>query len=173
MDLSGPTVSASSLSSFLARPGARQFVKFCVVGASSAVIDFGLLNLLHYKVGLPVALALTISFFTAICNGFYWNRKWTFRAQQGKAATQYSKFVLTNSIGWILNTGITIVVLVLAGTLGFLHTQRTTPEIISLIISRQDKSEFNALTLNGAKLIATVIVTAWNFTASKLWTFKP
>ena len=172
MDLSGPTVSAHPFSSFLARPGARQFAKFCIVGASSAFIDFGLLNLLHYKAGLPVALALTISFFCAICNGFYWNRKWTFRAQQGKATTQYSKFVLTNSIGWILNTGITIAVLITAGKLGFFHTQRTTSEVITLIVSHQDKSEFNALTLNGAKLVATFIVTAWNFTASKLWTFK-
>ena len=115
------------------------------------MIDFGLLNLLHYKAGLPVALALTISFFAAICNGFYWNRKWTFRAQQGSAKTQYPKFVLTNSIGWVLNTGITITVLIIAGMVGLLHTQRTTAEIISLIVSHQDKSEFNALTLNGAK----------------------
>ncbi len=173
MSLSGPSpVPASPLSALSARPGARQFVKFCIVGASSACIDFGLLNVLHYKLGVPVAFALTISFFAAICNGFYWNRKWTFRAQQGRATTQYSKFVLTNSIGWTLNTGITITVLILASIFGLLHTHRTTPEIISLIVSQQGKGEFNPLALNGAKLVATFIVTAWNFTASKLWTFK-
>lgn len=174
MSLSGPSfVSASPLlASLSARPGARQFIKFCIVGASSAVIDFGLLNLLHYKAGLPVAAAASISFLTAVCNGFYWNRRWTFRANEGNAASQYPKFVLTNIIGWLLNLGIMTLVLVLAGTLGFLHTQRTPGEIVSLIATQQGKGEFNFLTLNGAKLIATVIVTAWNFTASKLWTFK-
>ena len=155
-----------------ARPGARQFIKFCIVGASSAVIDFGLLNILHYSLGLPVALAATISFFTAVCNGFYWNRKWTFRANEGNTAAQYSKFVLTNIIGWLLNLTIMTSILVLAGQLGWLHTKRPAMEIVSLIATGQGKHEFSFLALNAAKAVATVVVTAWNFTAAKLWTFK-
>jgi putative flippase GtrA len=163
---------SGSVASFAARPGARQFVKFCLVGASSFVIDIGLLNLLHYRVGLPVAVAATFSFFAAVCNGFYWNRKWTFRESRGEASRQYPMFVATNVIGWLLNLSIMTLVLMVASTMGLLHTHRTPTEIIRLIALKEGKGEFNAITLNGAKVIATVIVTAWNFTASKFWTFK-
>lgn len=164
---------SGTVSTFTARPGARQFVKFCIVGASSAVIDFSLLNILHFGLHLSVAAAATISFFTAVCNGFYWNRKWTFRASDGDAAKQYPKFVATNLVGWGLNLSIMTAVLVTAGAMGLLHTQRSGGEIISLIATGEGKQAFNALALNGAKAVATVFVTAWNFTASKLWTFKP
>jgi putative flippase GtrA len=163
---------SNTVASFAARPGARQLVKFCIVGASSAVIDFGLLNLLHYGLSLPVALSATISFFAAICNGFYWNRKWTFRAQEGNTASQYSKFVLTNVIGWMLNLSIMTTILIVASSMGYLKTQRPAMEIIELIATGQGKREFNFLALNGAKAVATVFVTAWNFTAARLWTFK-
>lgn len=165
-------ISNSTVASLASRPGARQFVKFCIVGASSACIDFGLLNLLHYRAGLPVAIAATISFFLAVGNGFYWNRRWTFRAGQGNAREQYPKFVATNLVGWALNLSIMTAVLVSAASLGFMQTKRPAGEIIALIATGQGKREFNWIALNGAKAIATVIVTAWNFTASKLWTFR-
>ena len=163
---------SGAVTTLATRPGARQFVKFCIVGASSAIIDFGLLNLLHYVFHLPVALSATISFFTAVCNGFYWNRKWTFRADDGNTGAQYSKFVLTNIIGWVLNLTIMTLILVAASSLGYLHTKRPPAEIIALIATGEGKRAFHPLALNGAKAVATVFVTAWNFTAAKLWTFK-
>jgi putative flippase GtrA len=163
---------SGAVTTFSANPGARQFVKFCIVGASSAAIDFGLLNALHYGLGLPVGIAATVSFFTAVCNGFYWNRKWTFRADSGNTASQYSKFILTNVIGWLLNLTIMTGLLVAASSVGLLHTKRPALEIITMIATGQGKREFNFLALNGAKAVATVFVTAWNFTAAKLWTFK-
>ena len=161
-----------TVAAFLARPGIRQLVKFCIVGASSAAIDFGLLNLLHFGAGLPVIVAASVSFFIAVCNGFYWNRRWTFRAREGDVRQQYPKFVATNLVGWTLNLTIMSLVLVEAGTLGWLHAQRTPVEIMQLIVTGEGKSAFGPLALNAAKAAATVIVTAWNFTASKLWTFK-
>lgn len=163
---------SGAVTTFATRPGARQFVKFCIVGASSAIIDFGLLNLLHYRLHLPVALSATISFFTAVCNGFYWNRRWTFRAGDGNTGTQYSKFVLTNIIGWMLNLTIMTTILVVATSLGYLHTTRPPAEVIGLIATGQGGRNFHPLALNGAKAVATIFVTAWNFTAAKLWTFK-
>lgn len=156
-----------------AHPGAHQFVKFCVVGLSSTIIDFGLLNVLHYRAGLPVALAATLSFFVAVCNGFYWNRRWTFRAGKGNARKQYPKFVATNLVGWALNLSIMTLVLVAAESLGLLHVKRTPSEVIGLIVVPGPGARaFAPLALNSAKALATVIVTAWNFSASKLWTFK-
>ena len=43
---------------------------------------------------------------------------------------------------------------------------------VSLIVTGAGKHQFSPLAVNAAKAAATVVVTAWNFTASKLWTFK-
>lgn len=161
------------VASLAQRPGARQFVKFCIVGASSAIIDFGLLGFFYYRMNFPVYVAATLSFFCAVCNGFYWNRRWTFRAGEGDAKRQYPKFVLTNIIGWMLNLSIMTGILILAGTMGLVHTKRSAMEVINLILIPGGHGRaFHPLALYGAKAVATVFVTAWNFTASKFWTFK-
>lgn len=162
---------SGSVASFVSRPGPRQFVKFCLVGATSTAIDFTLLNLLHYRVGFPVALAATCSFFVSVCNGFYWNRRWTFRASSGDAKRQYPKFVTTNAIGYTLNLSIMTLALITASHLHWITVRETPAEIIRLLVAGQ-KETFPFLAVNGAKAVATVCVTAWNFTASKLWTFK-
>lgn len=163
---------SGSVANFAARPGARQFVKFCIVGLSSTIIDFGLLNLLHYRVGLPLAVAATCSFLVAVTNGFYWNRRWTFRAGEGDAAKQYSKFIATNIVGWLLNLTIMTAALVIASRLNLTTVKEPPAEIVQLIALGQGKELFSPRAVNSAKALATVVVTAWNFTASKLWTFK-
>ena len=163
----------SSLASGLAsRRGARQFVKFCIVGASSTIIDFGLLNFLKFTLGWPLALAASVSFLVAVCNGFYWNRRWTFRAGQGDPKRQYPKFLATNIVGWLLNLSIMTLALIGASQLGFTHVDRTPAQIVGLILTGEGKNEFSKLSVNLAKAIATVCVTAWNFSAAKFWTFK-
>ena len=163
---------SGSVASFVSRPGPRQFVKFCIVGATSTVIDFSLLNLLYYYVGLPLAVAATCSFLFAVTNGFYWNRRWTFRAGDGDARKQYPKFLATNVVGWLLNITIMTLALVIASHLGLTTLKRPTDEIVSLIVTGQGKDAFSPLAVNAAKACATVCVTAWNFTAAKLWTFR-
>jgi putative flippase GtrA len=165
-------MTSGPVAAFLARPGARQFLKFCLVGASSFVIDFGLLNLLHYRGGLSVALAATISFFCAICNGFYWNRRWTFKGQAGDIHKQFSLFVGTNLVGWILNLTIMTLVLMIGGSLGWMKINRSAWDIARMIAFREGNDHINPLALNGAKMIATAIVLVWNFTAARLWTFR-
>jgi putative flippase GtrA len=157
------------LNSLWARPGVRQLIKFCVVGTSSAVIDFGLFNLLSI-LKFSVILAITIPFFCAVANGFYWNRRWTFGAVQGDVKAQYSKFVISNSIGWTLNVTAMTSILVLAEHFGYLKTNLSISEIIHAIIVKE--SPFSLLVLNAAKVVATLCVMAWNFTAARLWTFK-
>ena len=163
---------SGNVASFVSRPGPRQFVKFCIVGATSTVIDFGLLNLLHYHFGLPLALAATCSFLVAVSNGFYWNRRWTFRAGDGDARKQYPKFVATNTIGWLLNITIMTLALVTASYLGLTTVNQPPLETVSLIALGKGKEVFSPLAVNTAKACATVCVTAWNFTAAKLWTFR-
>jgi putative flippase GtrA len=163
---------AVAISALAARPGLAQFAKFCIVGITSTVIDFGGLNLLHYRFGLPIAIAATFSFLVAVANGFYWNRRWTFRAVEQDPKKQYPKFLLTNCIGWVLNLSIMTGMLLLAARIGLMHTDRAPAEIVSLIATGQGKQEFHWMALNGAKAVSTVIVMAWNYTAARFWTFK-
>lgn len=163
---------SGTVASYAARPGARQFVKFCIVGLSSFVIDIGLLNLFLYGLGWPLLVSKTLSFLTAVGNGFYWNRRWTFRATEGDARKQYPKFVATNTVGLMLNLSIMTGVILLATKMGIIHADRTPGEIAGLILSGAGRKAFSPVTVNLATIVATVFVTAWNFTASRLWTFR-
>jgi putative flippase GtrA len=163
---------SNSVGTLANRPAARQFVKFCIVGLSSFIIDIGLLNLFFYGLHWPLLLSKAFSFLVAVGNGFYWNRRWTFRATEGDAKKQYPVFVMTNTVGLILNLSIMTGMILLATRLGFIHTDRAPGEIVELILSGQGRQAFNPLTVNLATIIATVFVTAWNFTASRLWTFR-
>lgn len=142
------------------------------MGVSSFLIDASLLSVLHYRVGMSVAVAGTISFLCAVTNGYIWNSRWTFRDRQGDSKKQYPKFLATNVVGWGLNLTIMTLTILLAMRLGVMHTQRTTSEILRLIAEGKGKSEFSWPVLMGSKVVATVIVVAWNFTAARLWTFR-
>jgi putative flippase GtrA len=162
-----------AISALTARPGLAQFVKFCIVGSTSFVIDFGIYNIL-LRVGLSPALSLSFSFLVAVVNGFYWNRRWTFRATDGDARKQGPKFLATNAIGWLLNLSVTTLALVLAAHWGLTRTHHTPAETLHLVLFRSanGKQGFSLLALNAAKVCATVVVTAWNFCAAKFFTFK-
>jgi putative flippase GtrA len=148
------------------REGVRQFVKFLIVGASSTVIDFAIYLLLieglHLQshVGsedLGRMLAQSISFAVAVTNGFFWNNKWTFKAGGVEGAKKrYAKFVLTNLVGLSLNLSILYVV------------SKAVPPALSSLLHHYLHDPEGLI----GKLVATAVVVFWNFTASKLWTFK-
>ncbi|MBW3636036.1 MAG: GtrA family protein [Armatimonadetes bacterium] len=133
----------------------RQLIKFCIVGASSTVIDLGIYAfLLHALPQVPWYVSQTIAFCFGVTNGFIWNRLWTFQAHQGAARNQYPKFFATNVIGWALNLGLQKVFLVfLTGQL--VHAANPSPSDLILV-----------------KLCAIPIVVIWNFSAARFWTFR-
>ena len=134
----------------------RQFVKFCTVGASSAVIDVGLLNLFAQVLGWHWIPSQVLSFSLAVTNGFVWNSLWTFRGIRGASAkTRYARFYTTNVVGLLLN--LVVMKLVMFLLTGKLLYPGNPPQLI----------------LNIAKLVAIVVVAFWNFLASKYWTFRP
>ncbi len=136
------------------RPAVRQFIKFCVVGASSFAIDYGISFVLHFYGGVHLQLAKTISFALAVTNGFFWNSRWTFQNMGARSAHEkYAKFFAVNVVGWLLNLG--IVTAVVAGETGNWANQQPSKPIFLL-----------------ATLIATSVVVFWNFFANKHWTFK-
>ena len=58
-----------------------RFIRFAIVGAAGAVIDFGVFNFLTNLVGYfkeNVVWASVISFILAVISNFTWNRLWTY-----------------------------------------------------------------------------------------------
>lgn len=152
-----PAMSARA-SALIHRNGVRQLVKFCLVGASSTLIDKATLWILLNDV-LPFApwwVCATLSFCFAVTNSFVWNRRWTFRAR-GLASirAQYWRFVFTNVIGLLLNLGATKLLLI-AVTGELLH-RGANPQATDVFV---------------ASICSVPLVMLWNFTASKYWTFR-
>jgi putative flippase GtrA len=133
----------------------NQFIKFCIVGASSTVIDAGLFNLLHLAFGLHPYFARTLSFSVAVINGFIWNSLWTFRGLgSGSRHAQFVKFAAINVVGLFLNLLImSVVYYLLSGHLPRAH-------------------DHAPLRINIALGAAIVVVAFWNFGANKYWTFR-
>lgn len=134
----------------LKRKGIRQFIKFCIVGTSSTLIDFSVANIAYYLLSVrPAALASVMGFCVAVCNGYFWNSRWTFRdREKGPVHEEFLKFVLVNIIGAALNYS-----------------------IVSLVLLFDKSDPHPKLVFNGAKLLATGIVVFWNFYANRHWTF--
>ena len=157
------------------KPGVRQFVKFGIVGASSSVINFGLSNLFHYKLDWPLIPALTTAFFLSVLNGFFWNRRWTFKQARSKPAhTQSAQFLLVNVVGWLLNTSIVVLIVAYVKSHGhglFSDTEELR-RIVMAMLTNTGKHEYGPLLFNGALLVATGVVVFWNFFANRFWTFK-
>ena len=155
--------SVSPLQRLKQSSGVRQLVKFCIVGASSTVIDKGFLFLLTKKFMVLSALPWvpwftwnTLTFCLAVTNGFIWNQRWTFRAGgSGNSRSQYVKFFATNAVGLVLNLLFTKLFLIMfSGQV--LHGQ-SNPNPDHLMI---------------ASICAIPFVMVWNFSAAKFWTFK-
>jgi dolichol-phosphate mannosyltransferase len=130
----------------------RQFAKFAVVGASCAVIDWGIFYLIKIilnkyapDIDLQVArqISKAASFVVSASANYYLNRIWTFKSRDSAVVAQATKFFVVASIGLLFNSAIFYLVTALLGW----------RDILGLIV-------------------ATGIVTIWNFFLNKKWTFK-
>ena len=81
-----------------------RFIRFAIVGAAGAVIDFGVFNFLTNLVGYfkeNVVWASVISFILAVISNFTWNRLWTYPDSRSKPlARQLTQFVAVSVIGF-------------------------------------------------------------------------
>ncbi|MCX7682042.1 MAG: GtrA family protein [Anaerolineae bacterium] len=151
-------------------PGYREigrFLKFSVVGALGAVIDFGLLNLLIQLAGFPKVIANACSFTTAVISNFTWNRLWVYPETRGEPLRkQFVQFFIVNLAGLFINTAIFYTAdRYLLGESGLLAGQ------VAALAGAIGMTHFD-LAYNGAKVIATGIVLFWNFFVNRLWTFR-
>ena len=155
---------AASLKQLTQRRGVRQFVKFGIVGASSTIINlvvlYLMLRLVHGQ-WYDRYIAATVAFLVSVGNGYYWNKRWTFKQAQAKAVhTQFTQFVLVNLVGLLLD--LLIIRLLSIPIEQELHQlQAAWPP---------DKIERVAVL--SAQLVATAVIVFWNFFANRFWTFK-
>lgn len=146
------------------REGIR-FLKFSVVGTVGAIIDFGLLYLLHTVLGFQIVFSNTCSFTAAVLSNFVWNRYWTYPDSRTKSLrTQIRQFFIVNIVGWLINTSILLLL------------RYPFEALISNFIGYQStlaNGEFSyKLGYNLAKATATLLVLFWNFGVNRLWTYS-
>ncbi|MDD4199189.1 MAG: GtrA family protein, partial [Paludibacter sp.] len=118
-----------------------KLLKFMLVGFSGMLIDYGITWLLKEKVKLNQYIANSAGFILAASSNYIWNRLWTFASQSEQVSREYFSFIFISVIGLAINN---LVILLLNGKL--------------------------KLNFYLAKLIAIVVVTAWNFSMNFLIT---
>ena len=102
------------------RPGSGalgQFIRFCVVGTSNAIIDFGVLNvaLALFPTQATVTLLAynTVAVMLAATNSFIWNRRFTFRVHGPLHADEVARFAVVALGTAVLNDLVLLVLSVL------------------------------------------------------------
>ncbi len=84
-----------------------QFLRFCIVGTSNAIIDFGVLNLLlwlypttdTWKTLAYNSLAVLL----AATNSFFWNKYWTFQKRNPITSQEVYRFILVANGTMLMN----------------------------------------------------------------------
>lgn len=118
-----------------------QLAKFGVVGVVATVIDFGVMNLLHYALHLDILIANTAGFTISLIFNYVASMKFVFEHRDDMSRKrEFAIFVVLSIIGLLLNDGI-----VLALNKGLL------------------------LEANIAKVAATALVMIYNFVTRKLF----
>lgn len=120
----------------------QQLIKFCVVGGSGVFVDFGVTYLCKEWLRMNKYVANSLGFLCAATTNYVLNRVWTFQNNDPDIAGQYLRFLGIALIGLGINTL----------TIWLLH--------------RLLRMNFYA-----AKLIATGVVTFWNFFMNYFFNF--
>ncbi len=117
-----------------------QIAGFGIVGIIATVIDFGVMNLLHYGCGLSILVSNTAGFVVSVVFNYAASMKYVFNHRDDMSKRrEFAIFVILSVVGLLLNDGI-----VLALNRGL------------------------ALEANIAKICATALVMVYNFISRKL-----
>lgn len=119
-----------------------KFLKFCIVGFSGMVVDFGFTWLCKEKFKWNKYVSNSIGFVLAATNNYIWNRWWTFQSDNANIPIEYGKFLVISVIGLGLNN------------------------LVVYLMHEKLKLNFYL-----AKLIAIGVVTVWNFVMNYRFTF--
>ena len=120
----------------------EKFLKFCLVGGSGVIVDFGLTYLCKEIFRLNKYLSNSIGFLVAATSNFFLNRIWTFESADPNVSGQYLRFIGISTVGLLINN------------------------LVIYICNDRFKLNFYL-----SKLIAIAIVTFWNFGMNYLFNF--
>lgn len=139
----------------------KRFIKFALVGALGAVIDFGVMNLLSHGIfELPLVMAGTISFICAVFSNFVWNRYWTYPESRSRPLlNQLGMFFLVNAAGVLIR--IPILHFAEPPLLEFVESALHTPHLTAEFVAK-----------NFTLAAAVGIVMMWNFFINRYWTYN-
>lgn len=121
----------------------ERFFKFCIVGGSGVVVDFGITYIGKEILRLNKYIANSLGFACAATSNYILNRSWTFASTDPDIAIQYFRFIGFSLIGLFINN--------------------------CVIYLLHEKVKWNFYI---DKLIATGVVTFWNFFMNYLFTFQ-
>jgi putative flippase GtrA len=149
-----------------------RFVKFLVVGAIGAIVDFGTFNLLTSVLDIWIVLAGTISFTAAVTSNFIWNYHWTYPDSRSKPVSrQVIQFTIVNLVGLAIRTPI----------LHFMEKPfiQLSEKILAILPSNIPPGPGSIFPLsdivlgrNLALATAVIIVLFWNFGINRIWTYS-
>lgn len=120
-----------------------KFLKFCIVGFSGMIIDFGTTWLLKEKVKINKYIANSTGFILAASSNYLFNRLWTFHSVNPRIAIEYGSFILISIVGLAINN------------------------LIIFLLNEKMKLNFYL-----SKLFAIGVVTVWNFLMNYVFTFR-
>ena len=84
-------------------------MKFGVVGVIATVIDFGVMNILYYGLGLDILIANTSGFVISLIFNYLASMKYVFAHKEGMSRRrEFVIFVVLSVIGLVLNDGIVL-----------------------------------------------------------------
>lgn len=137
----------------------RRFLKFSVVGAFGAMVDFGVMNLTTHYLNISLVSAGTISFICAVCSNFIWNRYWTYPDSRSRPIIrQLVMFFIVNTAGVAIRIPILLTL---------------EPRFKQLFDTLPSTSEVSVLLAKNFTLaIAVGIVLLWNFFVNRYWTYN-
>ena len=121
----------------------ERFLKFCVVGGSGMVVDFGITYLAKELLKLNKYVANSLGFVCAATSNYILNRMWTFASNDPDIVMQYIRFFGFSLVGLAINN------------------------FVIYLLLRRAKWNFYFV-----KLIATGVVTFWNFCMNYIFTFQ-
>jgi putative flippase GtrA len=140
----------------------ERFLKFSVVGAFGALVDFGTFHLLMSLLGISPVLSQVFSFTAAITSNFIWNRFWTYPDSRSKPIThQLVTFFAVNIIGLGIRTPI------FAGLEEPFRRLFLQVPFLPVGFVTADRLGYTF-----ALGVAVVVVMFWNFFINRVWTYN-
>jgi len=128
--------------SFFTQAFLLKFIKFCLVGFSGIFVDFGITFLCKEILKIQKYISNALGFTTAATTNYMLNRVWTFHSHNPNVTLEFTRFFIIALIG-----------------LG-----------INLLIVWTMTAKFK-VNFYGSKVVATIIVTGWNFLINAYYTF--